>query len=176
MSASLTQLISSSASWWLLAHEAVSSTYHRLDNSHLPTDTPRCPTSASHITISVYMLKRFGDNMHPCLTLFPMLNGSVCKWFCVPIVPLYSCFLFDIEVLYQVDQVCRETHLYHDIEQLVVACIVKGHAVIDKSDVGSFFGLKQFLYHDLECTDQVCSSSAFSETSLFCKLLRDFLL
>ena len=63
------------------------------------------------------------------------------KWFCVPIVPLYSCFLFDTEVLYQVDQVCGETHLYHDIEQLVVAYIVKGLAVINESDEGSFFGV-----------------------------------
>ena len=99
------------------------------------------------------------------------------KWFCVPIVPSYSCFLFDIEVLYQVDQVCGETHLYHDIEQLVVAYIVKGLAVINKSDEGSLFGLTQFLYHDLKYTDQVCNSLIFLEMSLFFwKLLRNFLL
>ena len=76
------------------------------------------------------------------------------EWFCVPIVPSYSCFLFDIEVLYQVVQVFGETHLYHDIEQLLVAYIVKGLAVINKSDEGSFFGLNQFLYHDLECENK----------------------
>ena len=43
------------------------------------------------------------------------------EWFSVPIVPSYSSFLFDTEVLYQIDQVCGETHLHHDIEQLVVA-------------------------------------------------------
>ena len=99
------------------------------------------------------------------------------KWFCVPIAPVYSCFLFDIEVLYQVDQVCEEMYLYHDTEHLVVAYSVKVPAVINKSDEGSFFGLNQFCYHDQECTDQVCSSLTFSETSLFFwKLLRFYLL
>ena len=66
---------------------------------------------------------------------------------------------------------------YHDIEQLVVNYIVKGLAVINKSDEGTFFGLNQFLYHDLKCTDQVCSSSTFSETILFFwRCLRNFLL
>ena len=99
------------------------------------------------------------------------------KWFCVPIVPSYSYFLFYIDVLYKVDQVYRETHLYHDIEQLVVAYIVKGLAVINESDEGNFFGLNQFLYHDLKCTDHVCSSLAILKMSLFFwKLLRNFLL
>ena len=97
------------------------------------------------------------------------------KWFCVPIVPLYSYFLSDVEVLYQVDQVCGATHLYHDIKQLVVAYIVKGLAVINKSDEESFFHFDQFLCHDLKCTDQVCSSSTFLEASLFFwKLPRNF--
>ena len=58
------------------------------------------------------------------------------KWFCMPIVPLYTCFLFDMQVLYQVDNMWEEIYLYHDIEQLVVAHIVKGLAVINKSDEG----------------------------------------
>ena len=74
--------------------------------------------------------------MHPCLTPFPSAER-----FFVAIVPSFSCFLFDIEVLYQVDKVCGKTHLYHDIEQLVVAYIAKGLAVINKTDEGSFFGL-----------------------------------
>ena len=86
-----------------------------------------------------------------------------------------------MEALYKVGQVCGETYLHPDIEQLIEAYIVKGLVVMNKSNKGSFFGLNQFLYHDLKCTDQIyssliifwkpaCSSGSSSEM-FFCSLL-----
>ena len=76
--ASLTRLRRSSSSCLLLQINVVSSAYLRLVIFVPPNFTPPLkPSRASLIMSSEYMLKRFGDKIHPWRTSLPISNHSV---------------------------------------------------------------------------------------------------
>ena len=50
-------------------------------------------SSAFRMIISVYILNKYGDKMHPCLTPLPILNHSVLPY---SVLTVASCLLYKL--------------------------------------------------------------------------------
>ena len=75
------------------------------------------------------------------------------------------CFLTHIQVFQETGKIVWYSHLLKSFPQFIMICIVKGFAVVDKTEVDAFLEFPNFLY-DLANAGNLISDSSFSKPSL----------
>jgi len=79
------------------------------------------PPTWSHCRIgSVYIRKRRGERVSPCMVPLSTGMDPVCSWGW-----LYFCTGFHVEIFYRIYGICWEPKVIHNPEQFVMVCCVK---------------------------------------------------
>ena len=81
------------------------------------------------------------------------------------------CFLTCIQVSQETGQAVWYSHLFQNFQQFIVIHTVEGFGVVNKAEIDGFLELSCFFDDPADVGNLISGSSAFSETSLYVKLI-----
>ena len=76
------------------------------------------------------------------------------------------CFLTCIQISQEAGKVVWHSHLFKNLPQFVVICLVKGFSIVSEAGVNVLLELSCFFYVPVDVGNLISGSSAFSKTSL----------
>ena len=85
---------------------------------------------------------------------------------CCSISSSNCCFLTCIQVSQEAGQVVWYSHLFKNFPEFVVVHMVKGFGIVNKAEIDVFLEIACFFDDPMDVGNLICSSSAFSKSSL----------
>ena len=76
------------------------------------------------------------------------------------------CSLTCIQISQEAGQVVWYSHLFQNFSEFVVVHTVKGFGIVNKAEIDVFLELSCFFHNPVDVGNLICSSSAFSKSSL----------
>ena len=77
-----------------------------------------------------------------------------------------GCFLTCIQISQVAGQVVWYSHLFQNLQQLIVIHTVKGFDIVNKAEIDVFLELSCFFHDPVDVDNLISDSSAFSENQL----------